>query len=500
MYGLQMHLKPIAPKRSVAAVARLWQFLRPSCSAAQRLAQLALGCAALAPVQAQQWVVQPAAEVLAGTPLNIRLTGLKAGEEITIDSLRMVREGTGQPRPYRASARFVVAADGSVSLNQQAPLAGGSYSGADVRGLFWSMQPSNVPASENAPGHTAELAAHHVVLQARRGEGVLASQLIQLHPASPHVQQRDAGPFAGAKFAFLADPASNAAKPIRRPALILLGGSEGDDVIVRGAAAFASRGYAVLALPYYSPPTWGPGGPGPSKFPSLPAAFADIPIDRLEEARAWLERQPEADATRIGVVGTSKGAEFALLAAVRMPWIKAVLAMVPSDVVWEGWGAGIAADTRSSFSWQGQPLPYVPYVGMDKEFAGFATGADVRIRRPQDAGRAAHPARVPLARIPVERIKAPVMVVGGHDDQLWDSGTMAQNIVATRQAAGLKTVALIYRDAGHWLGGHGYGPTTQYNAGPYKVGGTPQANAQAQAEAFVRGFEFLAQALGPVPE
>ena len=173
--------------------------------------------------------------------------------------------------------------------------------------------------------------------------------------------------------------------------------------------------------------------------------------------------------------------------------------MVPSDVVWEGWGPGTVSGQRSSFSWKGAPLPFVPYKDFDKELAGFATGAEVKIRRPQDAGRAAHPERVAPARIPVQAIAAPVLVAGGHDDQVWDSGGMAENIAAARARAGLPTVSLVYRDAGHFLGGTGYGPTTQYNAGPSKSGGTPAANARAQADIFPRVFDFLARALGPVP-
>jgi dienelactone hydrolase len=471
-----------------------------------RVYQLSIRAAALglllhSAAFAQQFVVQPSAQVLAGTPLDIRLTGLPSGAEITVSSLRKLREWNGKERAYSASARFVVADSGTLNLQQQAPLEGSSYSGADGRGLFWAMTPM---PGETLPADAQALAPGHIVLQARRGETVLATQTIHLMPALAEVQTRDAAPFVGAKFAVITEANKTPVKtpvtaPVKRPALILLGGSEGDDAVTRDAPVFASRGYAVLALPYYSPPGWGPTGPVPSKFASLPSTFTDIAIDRLEQARAWLAEQPEVDAQRIGVMGTSKGAEFVLLAAVRMPWIKAVLAMVPSDVVWEGWGVGITADTRSSFSWQGKPLPYVPYLGMDKEFAGFATGADVKIRRPQDAGRAANPDRVAPARIPVEKIAVPLMVVGGYDDQVWDSGTMAQNIVTARKAAGLETVALIYRDAGHFLGSHGWSPTTQYNAGPSKAGGTPKANAHAQAEAFGRGFEFLAQALGPLP-
>jgi dienelactone hydrolase len=136
---------------------------------------------------------------------------------------------------------------------------------------------------------------------------------------------------------------------------------------------------------------------------------------------------------------------------------------------------------------------------MQEEFAKFATGGPVRLRVPQDAGRSAHPDRVEAARIPVETIAAPVFVAGAHDDQVWDSGGMAQAIAARRTAAGRETVALVFADAGHFLGSHGWGPTYAYNAGPSQSGGTPAANARAQAQVWDGLFGFLRRTLGPVP-
>ena len=65
---------------------------------------------------------------------------------------------------------------------------------------------------------------------------------------------------------------------------------------------------------------------------------------------------------------------------------------------------------------------------------------------------------------------------------------MAQHIAQVRDKAGRSTVARLLRDAGHFLGGTGWIPTTQYNADPSKSGGTPAANAPAQAELFPRMF------------
>ena len=467
------------------------QAMNPSCSTApaRRLgARLAIvlqaGLAAVAGIaDAQQIRVDPPTPVLAGDIRAITIEGLRPGAAVELHARRPVRDFSGT-RLYASQARWQAGADGRVDLARDAPLPGSSWQGADLRGAFWSMTPSG-PAPEG--GSTAE-----AELEVRVGDGPPVRQRLRLLAALPEVTRRAAAGFDGAVFATLP-----AATP--RPGLILLGGSEGGSQITRDAPAYASRGYAVLALPYYSPPGWGPAGPTPAELPGLPAAFADIPLERLQQARDWLARQPEVDPARIGVVGTSKGAEFALLAATRMPWVRSVVAWVPSDVVWEGWGPGTEPGRSSSFSWQGKPLPFVPYRGMAEELAGFQTGAAVRLRRPQDAGRAAHPERIAAARIPVEDFAGPLMVIGGHADQVWDSGGMAEQIADRRRQAGRETVARVFRDAGHYLGSHGWGPTTQYDAGPMKGGGTPQANAHAQAESWRALFDFLARTLGPLP-
>jgi dienelactone hydrolase len=477
----------VAPRRArAAAPGSIAGMNTPTALLRALPALLAVSLWSAASAWAQRFAVSPSAEFLAGDPVSIVLEGLPAGSELQLRTRRAVPEWTGGTRPYAAEARFRADAAGRVDLATAAPLPGGSYTGADLRGLFWSMAPAT--GAEPAP------AEGEVLLEARNADGsrVLATHTLRIRNAPPDVQSREATPFPAARLFYRPGAA-------KRPALIVLGGSEGGTRILRDGPVWASRGYAVLALPYYSQPGWGPNGPTAAEVPALPAAFADIPVDRLEQVREWLAAQPEVDATRIGVMGTSKGAEFALLAGTRMPWIRAIVAVVPTDVVWEGWGAGVAPGTRSSFAWKGEPFPFVPYKDFEKEFAGFQTGADVKIRRPQDAGRAANPGRVPAARIPVERIAAPVLVIGGHDDQVWDSGGMAEAIVATRSAAGLITEAVIDRQAGHFLGGTGWNPTTQYNAGPSKSGGTPQADARTQARAWAATQDFLARTLGVRP-
>lgn len=431
---------------------------------------------------AQQIVLTPASPVLLGEVVSITLRELPANQTVKLVAERiMTVEWQGNKRVlYKADASFVTSSDGSLNVASSAAKSG-TYQGVDGRGLFWSMQPQNSAVVADA----AEWPSQQVRFTATIDDKVVATSRLEFIDALPTVKTEKIEKFPGAQFASISGDG-------KRPAIILLGGSEGGSFVTRGATALVSRGFAVLALPYYSPPQW------PSQkaeLPTLPAAFADIPIERLNETRAWLQSRDDVDATRIAIHGTSKGAEFALLAALHLPWVTSVVAVVPTDVVWAGWGPDVDSDKRSSFALNGKSFPFVPYVDFGKEFMGFQTGEAVRIRRPQDKGRAANPAAAVAARIAVERIKVPVMVIGGQDDQVWASGMMAQNIAERRAEAELDTEALIYVDAGHYLGGTGYNPTTQYDAGPSKSGGTPAGNAAAQADAWPKAIAFLKRTL-----
>ena len=167
----------------------------------------------------------------------------------------------------------------------------------------------------------------------------------------------------------------------------------------------------------------------------------------------------------------------------------AVAAIVPSDVVWEGWGPGTVDGVSSSFSWRGVSLPFVPYIGMDAEIAKYSDpDATPRLRTPQDNGRHAHPERVEPARIRVEDIDAPVLVAGGDQDNVWASGEMAQYIAERRFAAGLDTVSLIFPEAGHALSGTG----TPSESSTYRYS---EADLAAQQAIWPATLQFFQQHL-----
>jgi dienelactone hydrolase len=424
--------------------------------------------------------VTPGTTVLAGDSIGVTLDGLPAGASVDLTAERLIVSSFhgGRRILFRSRARFTATADGRVELATAAPTAG-SYSGADPRGLFWSMVPTPDSIDDT-------MRPNRVRLVARAAGAVIADTTIVFQNSLPQLRIDSVPGFPGALLASL--PGGG-----RRPVIIVLGGSEGGSGAARSEGArLASRGFAVLGLPYYSP-AQAPGGP--REIEALPASFTDIPVDRLEQAYRWLRTRDDVDPERIALFGGSKGAELALLAAAHFPWVKAVVAVAPSDVVWEGWGWEVEPGTRSSFSLNGQALPFVPYDGMMDELMKLQTGEPIHIRRFHDRGRALYADRIAAARIPVERFRGRLMLIAGDDDQLWSSGEMARSIVAARRAAGLETVALIFPDAGHLLNGSGWSPTTHYDMGQQKHGGRPDANARAQAQAWPAMLEFLHAAL-----
>ncbi|BAK33259.1 hypothetical protein MLP_02450 [Microlunatus phosphovorus NM-1] len=258
------------------------------------------------------------------------------------------------------------------------------------------------------------------------------------------------------------------------PGVLLVSGSEGglQPRLVAQATALQAEGFSVLALAYF-------GAEGQSD------ALVDIPLETFDAGIDWLARQPEVDPERIGMVGGSKGAEAALLMASRRDRLAAVVANVPSHVVWQGldlvrpWRMG--TDPRSSWSDRGQPLPY----------ASLASGAlppETLTEIYQQALDAGVP---PASRIDIDAIEAPVLLTCGGRDTVWPSCPMAEEIAAAASDKQHLTV-LDYPDAGHFVQGPpGDLDPAQIESG----GGTAQANAAARAQAWPQLVAFLKRSL-----
>ena len=189
-----------------------------------------------------------------------------------------------------------------------------------------------------------------------------------------------------------------------------------------------------------------------------------VPLESFEEPLATLHERCD----RLVVMGTSKGAEAALLLGALHPEIDAVVAVSAPHVVW----AALSQERpqRSSFTRGGEQLSFVPYDDdwePDTEPVEFVGMYEQSLETYAD--------RVPAARIPVERVTGDVLLVAGGDDRLWPSCDMAEEIVARRAATGLNTSLVVHPRAGHRVVLPGEQP-----APPSHLvhGGTPEADAE----------------------
>lgn len=192
------------------------------------------------------------------------------------------------------------------------------------------------------------------------------------------------------------------------PTVIAVGGSEGG--FITGDAygkMLPQEGFAVLGIAYF-------GAEG------LPPSIDRIPLEYFIKAIDFIDRDSRLDRRRIGLVGGSKGGELALVLASHEPRIRAVCAIVPSDVVWQS--ARLANNPTSSWTYRGVQLPFVPYKGP-------LMPASQRIVDLFELSLEQSSA-VAAATIPVENIVGPVMLISASHDEIWPSKAMSERMVA----------------------------------------------------------------------
>ncbi len=394
--------------------------------------------------------------------VNTKITGLLPNQAIRI--VATIQDLDGEA--WKSEAEFVADKAGTVDLDKQAPVRG-SYAGVDGMGLFWSMK---TVGKTGQSARTSLLAPVVIKLDLEIGGKEGASASLTRLLVTPEVKSLDVR--ERGLIAKLYEPGTGG--PF--PGILVLGGSEGGIQTAEYAAALlASHGYAALAVAYFG-------------MEGLPQKFVEIPVDYLKKAIDWMAQKQTIDANRLAVLGGSKGGELALLLAARFPQLRAVVAYAPSSVVWQGIGG-----TGSSWSESGKPLDYVPY----KPMAPARNSTNQMVLMPLYLASLENKEAVEKAAIPVEKINGPVLLLSGKDDQLWPSSVMADMIIARLKEHNHKYSRehLSYESAGHAIGSV-YRPTTSMG-GSLALGGSPQANARAQADSWPKVLRFLRTNLMP---
>ena len=171
---------------------------------------------------------------------------------------------------------------------------------------------------------------------------------------------------------------------------------------------FLEAGYAFLALEYFGGPT-------------TPSQLDRISLEGVHTAILEAAQDPKIDSKRIALIGGSKGAELALLLASKYDDITCVVGIVPCQAVFPA--LTLSAET-SSWMYQGKKVPFVP---MPWAAVPAATSRDLRKAFTimlEDT------TAVEAARIEVEKINGPILLVSATKDEMWPSTEMSKEVIA----------------------------------------------------------------------
>ena len=403
-------------------------------------------------------------------PVKIRLDGFPPLHAVSLSASAV--DGLG--RKWRSEATFLTDGGGEVDLSL-APPRSGSYRTADSNGFLWSLQLDREVVERNAfviarPDDVSIRLSAEI-----DGKEVASGSLVRrfLNRDVLREEVRDDG-LVATFFHTQEGP---------RPGIIVLSGS-GGGLAEDQPALLASHGYAVLSLGYFL-------------MPGLPQGLAEIPLEYFERAIAWMKRNPAVDANRIAVMGASRGGELSLLLGSIFPDIKAVVAYVPSGVVWPGIG-GEGNAPGAAWTLRGEPVEFMESAPPDP---AMWSKSPIPMT-PWFLDSLKNHASIERAAIAVEKINGPVLMFSGSDDQMWPSLNLADLAVQRMIARGFAHPSehVSYAGAGHFIR-FPYSPTISEIFHPLTrqmmaLGGTPEANHIANLDSWRRCLSFLKKFLG----
>ncbi|MBQ8935174.1 MAG: acyl-CoA thioester hydrolase [Oscillospiraceae bacterium] len=193
-------------------------------------------------------------------------------------------------------------------------------------------------------------------------------------------------------------------------------GDDCEDYMARSAVKWIQKKFGISVL------TLSPGHKDYSHH--------NLPVERIGAAIEYLKAQ---GIKKFAMTGASTTGMFALVAASYYPEITLTIAMTPSDFVMEGFYQGKRdgqtewpGEGESSVSWEGKPLPYLPYAYRHPEYGqkikeeSKAGGDMLASRKMFIESERRHPIREEEL-IKVENIKGKLLLIGTEDDVLWEA-------------------------------------------------------------------------------
>lgn len=400
--------------------------------------------------------------------LTIRISGCRPLETVRVS----VQMGEGDWQ-WSSHADFVADDDGAVDLSRSAPISG-SYQGLDPMGLIWSMElcdrGKEKLRSGNLEGVVPEVRIDRTFRAISDGSQTEPIRNIAYYARPP------------VKYSAIREQAIVASmfhRPgSRRPGIIVLGGSEGG---IRGftAALLAAHGYTTLTLGYFA-------------LDGLPQELKEIPLEYFKRAIDWFRSQPDVLPDLLGVVGSSRGGELALLLGSKFPEIRAVVSYVGSGVVLGAVTRPPRTEQLPAWTWRGKPVEPLSLGQMKPEFLAPDGNLRWSLERLIDA------AAVEKASIAVEKINGPVLLISGEGDGLWPSTPFSEVAMKRLRRSNFPHPYdhLVYHGAGHRISPPFHPTTMNESFHPitkrlHSLGGSARHNAHACADSWKHVLELF---------
>ncbi|KAH9500457.1 Acyl-coenzyme A thioesterase 1 [Bulinus truncatus] len=393
--------------------------------------------------------------------VKIHMTGLPPREKVTLHG--EVVQGPKQII-FASCGHYVTDIHGDIDVTQHAS-EGGTYTGVEPMGVFWSMKPApGQPPNTRMPLGSPNLPCVYslrVYQDHLNLESIYTSQFVANVLASTQhdrwlkregvtrVEVEDTkvrgvlflpsgdGPFQG---------------------VIDMFGSRGGLTEYKGAL-LASHGFAVLCLPYFN-------------YKDLPSNMSEMSLDYFEAAVNYMMNQPKISSKGLGVVAISKGVENAMSMGAFFPEVTAVVCingypyMTISDLV-----------SKGQVLFKGSQIE-PEYIKSTEE------GLDICDIYPN-----------PSEVLPIWQGQAKYLILQSLDD-FQMKPNIHLDLLAVCPESKKKDIEIVrYPGAGHLLDPP-YIPVCRITVNPtigveMKFGGYPREHAYAQVDAWQRTIQFL---------
>lgn len=387
-------------------------------------------------------------------PLQLKVEGLSPNKPVELRSKVVDDRGI----VFKASAQYKADELGQVDVSRAASL-GGSYTGVEPMGLFWSLLPEK--RHSKILKKTAESPMQVEISAVNQGK-VLASE-ISYREFMPEGMKRIPVMEGRLRGVLFVPPGKGPFPGIID--LYTFGGSLSE---VR-ASLLSSKGFVVLALAYIG-------------YQGLPKNPKQLDLEYFEEAVEFLRSRSEVEGPGVGVISISHSGGLAMYMASLFSGISAAVCI-----------NACTANTVIPIRYKDRLIPAIP-PSLWRIRITRSLLLTIRDVTPD-------PEKHRASLIPIERATCHFLFAASEDDHNWRSPFFAKQAADILKRHNKDSYSLVvYPKAGHFLEPPHmpYCPSCVHGAVGTAVafGGEPKAHAEAQLDLWERVQHFFKSHLG----